>query len=99
MTATRRYIAAGTQTMTQLATTLSALIGRPVVDQTGISGTYDMDLQSSMEMAAAGSTRPPNGDGPSIFAALQGQLGLRLEPTTVPFDVLVVDHIERPSEN
>jgi uncharacterized protein (TIGR03435 family) len=101
MMATRRFIAAGTQTLTQLATTLSALVGRPVIDRTGISGTFDMDLEwtPSMEMAAPGSTTAANGDGPSIFAALQEQLGLRLESTTAPFDVLVIDHIERPTEN
>jgi uncharacterized protein (TIGR03435 family) len=101
MMASRRYIAAGTQTMTQLATTLGALVGRPVIDRTGLSGTFDMDLQwaPSMEMAAPGTTTTANGDGPSIFSALQEQLGLRLDSTTASFDVLVIDHVERPTED
>jgi uncharacterized protein (TIGR03435 family) len=64
--------------------------GRPVVDRTGLSGRFDFTLTWAPE----GST---DTDAPSIFTALQEQLGLKLEPTTGPVDVLVIDSVERPT--
>jgi uncharacterized protein (TIGR03435 family) len=63
--------------------------GRPVVDRTGLTGRFDFTLTWAPE----GST---DTDAPSIFTALQEQLGLKLEPTTGPVDVLVIDSVERP---
>lgn len=95
-------------TMAALATTLSrsytAALGRNVIDGTGITGTFDISLEWAMDAPAgargeAGSATPQDSAGPSIFTALQEQLGLRLEPTRGPVEVLVIDHIEKPSGN
>jgi uncharacterized protein (TIGR03435 family) len=98
--ATRRFLTAGTKPMSELAVALQSLVGRPVVDQTGLTGAFDMDLQwtPSVEMSAT-PNGPPSAadDGASIFTALQEQLGLKLEPTNSSFNVLVVDHVEQPT--
>ena len=73
-----------------LAQALATPAGRPVIDRTALTGTFDIDL----EWAAIG-----NPDGVAIFTAVQDQLGLRLEDTTAPFQVLVVENIQRPTEN
>lgn len=83
----------GTATITSLADNLSASMDRPVVDQSGLEGAWVIDLQWAPEGADAP-------DAPSIFTAMQEQLGLRLAPAKGPVKFLVVDHIERaPSEN
>jgi uncharacterized protein (TIGR03435 family) len=79
-------------------------IGRPVIDRTGLKGGYDFRIQYVREQAAssnvgADNALPAGVSGPSIFSALQQQLGLKLKPTKGPVEVLVIDHIERPSEN
>ncbi len=79
-------------TMLQFAARLSGVpaIGLPVVDKTGLTGLYAFDLHFSVR----------EDDGlPSIFTAVQEQLGLKLEPTKTPMEVLVVDHFERPTAN
>jgi uncharacterized protein (TIGR03435 family) len=86
------------QTMADIAEALGqGALNRPVVDQTGLTGRFDLRLtwtpdesQSATESADA----PPN-----LFTAIQEELGLKLESTKAPVDVLVIDHIERPSEN
>jgi bla regulator protein BlaR1 len=90
--------------MQMLAGQLRRLLGRPVNDETGLSGEYDFKLEwTPDEPAPAGSaearTAPPDRTGPSIFTALQEQLGLRLESRKGVVVVLVVDGVERPSEN
>jgi uncharacterized protein (TIGR03435 family) len=75
-----------------LAQSLSRLLDRPVLDQTGLTGRYDFKLEWTPDGDAAGT-------GASIFAAVQEQLGLRLETKTGPMEVLVIDHVEKPSEN
>jgi uncharacterized protein (TIGR03435 family) len=98
MLTTRRFISAGTQTMQQLADVLEVLSGRPVANRTGLAGTFDFDLQwTSGPVAPAPGANPPADDGPSIFAALQEQLGLRLESGRDTFDVVVVDAVQRPT--
>ena len=74
-------------------------VRRTVVDRTGLSGTYDIDLHWAIDVPLRGDTPPPPADGPSIFTAVQEQLGLKLESTRGPVDVLVIDHIERPTED
>jgi len=77
--------------------------GRPVFDRTGLVGFYDFEIEwlpDTFADADAGSGAPDTGpSGPSIFTALQNQLGLKLEPATAPFDMVVIDHAEKPSEN
>jgi uncharacterized protein (TIGR03435 family) len=78
--------------MQALAGVLGRPAGRPVVDQTGIAGTFDFSLTYT--------TDDPADTGPSIFTALQEQLGLKLEPQKSQIEFLVVDHAERvPTEN
>jgi len=79
-------------------------IGRPVLDQTGLEGGYYLDLQyalqPSLSATASADNAPPAGPaGPSIFTALEKQLGLKLKPTKGPVESLVIEHIERPTEN
>lgn len=95
---TRRFITAGTRTMQDVLGPLQSMTGRPVIDRTGLTGAFDFDLQwtSGPVAPAAGPTAPAD-DGPSIFVALQEQLGLRLEPGRAPFDVVVVDSVQRPT--
>jgi bla regulator protein BlaR1 len=78
-----------------LAEELSRRLGRNVIDQTGLDGEYDFDLLWTPD---AGDGNPPP-DGPSVFTALQEQLGLKLESVKAVVDAIVIDHIERPSEN
>jgi uncharacterized protein (TIGR03435 family) len=98
MLTARRFVTAGTQTMEQLSEVLQPLTGRPVANRTGLAGTFDFDLQwTSGPVAQAPGATPQPDDGPSIFAALQEQLGLRLESSRGSFDVVVVDAIQRPT--
>jgi uncharacterized protein (TIGR03435 family) len=91
----------GKRTMSQLADLLSAVLERPVVDQTNLSGLYEFTLEWSPELGQTGrdTTSPTNPSGPSIFTALQEQLGLQLQSTKGPVDMIVIDHAEKPSEN
>jgi uncharacterized protein (TIGR03435 family) len=77
-----------------LAFTLSDLVGRMVVDKTGITGKYDIALQWIPDELQG----TPDA-GPSIFTAIEEQLGLKLEATKGPVDIVVADHAEKPSEN
>jgi uncharacterized protein (TIGR03435 family) len=78
-------------------------IGRPVLDRTGLEGGYYLELQyAPQRLTAAASTDnapPPGPVGPSIFTALERQLGLKLKPTKGPVESIVIEHIERPTEN
>jgi uncharacterized protein (TIGR03435 family) len=71
-------------------------IDRPVIDQTGLDKTYDILIAATPEFWLRESSEP--GDV-SIFDVLQSELGLRLESRKAPFDVLVIDHMEKPLEN
>jgi uncharacterized protein (TIGR03435 family) len=73
-------------------------IDRLVMDKTGLTGRYDFKLQWTPDGTLADSAAPDSGEG-SIFTALQEQIGLKLEPQKGPVEVLVIDHIERPSAN
>jgi uncharacterized protein (TIGR03435 family) len=80
---------------------LSTQAGAPVVNQTGLSGNFDVKLRFSVGSAGppAPDAPPPSSaidDAPSLFTAVQEQLGLKLTPAKVPLDRLVIDHIERP---
>jgi uncharacterized protein (TIGR03435 family) len=81
---------------------LGGMTGRFVIDKTGLTGPYDLDLQWTPDPAAAGGPPPgpPGpGDGASLFAAIQEQLGLKLEAKRAPVEVVVIDSAERPTED
>jgi uncharacterized protein (TIGR03435 family) len=79
---------------------LALLIGGTVTDKTGLTGRYDLDLKFIPERQFTGVELPaPDPDAPSIYTALKEQLGLKLESQRVLEEVLVIDHIERPTEN
>jgi len=84
----------------------SAVLDKPVVDQTGLAGRFDFTLKwTPDEFQFSGLGIKPaapadNADAPpDLFTAMQQQLGLKLESTKAPADVLVIDHVEKPSEN
>jgi uncharacterized protein (TIGR03435 family) len=88
----------GGATMDELATWLEryGTLDRPVVDATGLNGTFDIRLQFSPSVAVASTDRSARWRAPPIETAVREQLGLRLEARTVPRQVLVIDSIERP---
>ena len=84
---------------------LTRVVGRPIIDKTGLSGQFDIHLEFTPDTSApvvsgeaAAPSMPATRVGPSISEALQ-QLGLRLEPGKGSVEILVIDHLERPSEN
>lgn len=83
-------IEAGAYTLPGLATSLSGMLQLVVLDETNLAGPFDITLKWSQD--ASGSA-----DDPSIFAAVEEQLGLKLEPRKANVDVLVIDRIERPT--
>jgi len=91
-------------TIQRLADLLAHSVGLPVVDSTGVRGVFDFTLQWSPDeapkIAAADGNEAAGVAGPSIFTALQEQLGLKLISGKGPVEILVVDHIEKaPTEN
>jgi uncharacterized protein (TIGR03435 family) len=93
--------------MSAFVNMLAQQLGRPVIDKTDIKGNYDIKLEWTPDETTrgigigGGGEAPPAGDssGPSIFTALQEQLGLRLESQKGPVEVLVIDFAEKPSGN
>ncbi len=90
-------------TVAEFASVLQrAAMDRPVIDQTGITGRYDFDLNwlpDDTQFGGLGLKPNPDAPKPDLFAAIQQQLGLKLEATKGPVDVLVVDRVEKPTEN
>ncbi len=95
-------------TLSTLADLLGMVVDRPVIDKTGITSYFEIHLVFSADESAPPQPAPADPgapatvrapDAPGIFHAIQEQLGLRLVPAKGPVDVLVIDHIERPSEN
>jgi uncharacterized protein (TIGR03435 family) len=79
-----------------------AILDRPVVDKTGLSGRYDFDLEWAPDETQFGGDIPPAtaaATSPPLFEAIQQELGLKLEATKGPVDALVVDRAERPAAN
>jgi uncharacterized protein (TIGR03435 family) len=96
--ATRTQLWGDAATMPNLASTLQSMVGRPVVDKTGLRGRFDIRLKwASMQLSADGPTDADSPDSESLFTALREQVGLKLIPQKETFDVLVVDHIARPT--
>lgn len=100
-----RTIQGGTRTLPMLASALSARVGRPVTDRTGLAGNFDIVLEWTPDpgtpvmsgRSEVTPSSPPTADAVSIFTALQEQLGLRLASTRGPVEVVVIDAVERPS--
>ena len=95
-----------------LAQNLSGQLGRTVLDQTGLKGNYDFTLKWTPDQGGPGMVSgppgagpgpdnppPPDASGPSIFTAVQEQLGLKLESAKGPVEIIIIDHVEKPSEN
>ena len=87
--------------MDALATALAPWAGRVVVDRTQVLGFYDFELRWTPDQPIrVPDDAPPiasDPNGPSLFTALQEQLGLKLEPTRGPVDVVVIDSVQRPT--
>ncbi len=82
-----------------LLNSLKAETGRTVIDKTGLTGKYDITLLWTPDHGRASGDVPPADTGPSIFSALEEQLGLKLELTKGSIKTLTIDHIDPPSEN
>jgi uncharacterized protein (TIGR03435 family) len=91
----------GDMNMAGVASFIRPMVGRFVVDKTGLKGYYHLKLETSrvFRPPSLDTATPGVDDPPSIFAALPEQLGLKLEPSRAQVEVLVIDHIERPTEN
>lgn len=87
---TRGKVIAGATEIEALARNMSGLVQRVIIDKTGLTGRYDLDLDWSPDPTVDTS-------GPSLFTALEEQLGLKLESTRGPIDALVIESVERPT--
>jgi uncharacterized protein (TIGR03435 family) len=90
----RISITGGSDALAVLAYELSWRLNRPVIDQTGLKGRYAFTLNWSEDEVSASSS-----SGPSLFTAIQEQLGLKLETAKAPVTFLVIDHAGKPSAN
>jgi len=98
----RRQITAENAPLEHLTETLTWILGRPVLDRTGLEGSFDYKLEwSPDETQLRSQEAPPETDGnvPSLAAALQQQVGLRLVSRKGPVDLIIVEKAERPREN
>ena len=84
-------------TMPSLATALTRPLKRRVIDETGLSGTYDFQLRFAPDQVGADAAAMT--DAPSIFAALEEQLGLSLKTAKRPVDVVIIDSVQKPASN
>jgi uncharacterized protein (TIGR03435 family) len=98
--------------MSFVANNLALHLGQPVVDRTGLTGDYDFTLKFSPESIAAAHDHGPNGakettmpvtsisaHNAALLQAIEEQLGLKLDPQTIPLPVLVIDRAEKPAAN
>jgi len=101
----RNFLMGGGASVEKLAASLSRVLGQTVLDRTGIEGSYDITLRWTPDdtQAFLSPANPPetkfDDSGPSLFTAIQEQLGLRLEAGRGPVEVLVIDRAEHPSAN
>ena len=105
----RGFVQAQSATVASLANVLANQLGRSVVDKTGLTGRYDFKLEWTPDESQNALVRemrpdappaaPLDSAGPSIFTALQEQLGLKLDNGKGPVEVLVIEKVEKPSEN
>jgi uncharacterized protein (TIGR03435 family) len=98
-------MASSGRSIAQLVPTLADLVGRPVIDNTGLAGLYDVTLKYAPTGRTPGPFGPPPGapeptvdpDAPSLFTAVQEQLGLKLENARAPVEVVVIERLEKPT--
>jgi bla regulator protein blaR1 len=103
----RGHVEATGVPLSNLATQLANALGRSVIDKTGLQGDYDYKLDWTPDEAQGGPMRGPGGEsaapadnpGVSLFTAVQDQLGLKLESTKGPVEILVIERAEKASEN
>jgi uncharacterized protein (TIGR03435 family) len=101
MTGIGRF-SANSRSPSQLAAIISAMVERRVVDQTGLTGLFNAQLTWTPDQIPPRldpNAPPIDPNGPSLFTAVQEQLGLKLESTTGPVDVIVIDSVEHPTPN
>lgn len=91
---TRGHISMRPDSVSQLAFTLSEMLDCEVVDKTGLTGKYNIDLKWTPDDQQG----TPDA-GPTVFTALEEQLGLKLAASKSPVDTIVIDHVEKPTEN
>jgi len=93
---------AGGVSMTEFASFLAGRTGRMVVDRSGLTGRWDFTLTFAVDrslLPPGADAPPPDPDAPSLFTAIQEQLGLKLESTKAPVDVLVIDSVEHSTDD
>jgi uncharacterized protein (TIGR03435 family) len=95
------HIEANAVPLANLARNLSPIAGRSIVDKTGLNGAFDAELTWTPDASLGSSPEAPAvaSDGPSLFTAIQEQLGLKLDAQRGPVEVLVIDSVERPTED
>jgi len=95
------HISGRTITIARVATTLSTFLSRAIVDRTNLSGEFDLDLSWLPDQPPPADVRqaPTDATAPPLFTALQEQLGLKLESSRGPVDVLVIDSADKPTED
>ena len=86
-------------TMPMFVRSLAGLTGRIVQDRSGLRGGFDFELRFAPESGAVSGSSAQDGNGASIFTALEEQLGLKLRPARAPVNVVVIDRVEHPTEN
>lgn len=86
-------------TMTNFAGGLTGRLGRAVIDQTGLTGKYDITWHHAMQTGLSTDASATDTAAPTMLDALQDQLGLKLESTRAPLETITIDHIEEPSPN
>jgi uncharacterized protein (TIGR03435 family) len=99
-----RVMAGGTDMKMFATQMLTGQVDRLVIDRTGLTGAYDFDLEYALDTAGRGGAPASDSatavtDRPSLFTALEEQLGLKLQPTRAPIDVLVIDRVTPPTDN
>lgn len=96
VTGTKASMQQLTETLSDVRMNGRAMLNRPVLDRTGLNGVYDFVLEWTPDLAPVDGAAP---GGPSIFTAVQDQLGLKLETQKAPVQIFIIDHAEKASAN